>query len=298
MTLLATDFSHNPAPALSWRPGLRAASPVQAFISQAFGLIGAVPTGRMLIEAAESSRVTICAIDSAREQNPWFDHGARLIALPLAVTPDGGLQGPVPADQVAWAIGALVHELRHAWQHSAPGLFDYASFRPFDTVFLRRVIEADAAAVTTRVLWELSVKGWTAPLENFRRHSAGRDLVAAFLASARPGTAPGPATAAAFAAWFSDRDRVAFYDRHAIDHELWRLSRDGLAGRQGAVTAETVARIGQLSARESYLIADAGLLSPQRRENFAPAVKPLAERLAVMADTPAEKGWQIGSWAA
>lgn len=298
MTLLAVDFSHVPPPALSWRPGLKPASPVQAFLSQAIGLIRAVPTGRLLVEQAEAAMISICAVDATREANPWFDHGARLIALPLDTTADGGLRGPVPADRAAWAIGALIHELRHAWQHSAPGLFDYSTFRPFDTVFLRRVIEADASAVTARVLWELAGQGFPAPLDNFRRHSAGRDLAGAFLAGIRPGTAPGPATAAAFAAWFADETRVAFYDRHAIDHELWRLSREGIGARSGAVTADIVARIGRLGGGESYLVADATLVAPARREGFSPAVKPLAERLAVMADAPSPKGWQIGSWAA
>ena len=89
----------------------------------------------------------------------------------------------------------LAHELAHVPQH--PDYSDDRRFAPRDLVLLRRLREAAAEAVGTRVAWELRQAGYAAAWREKRR-SPYRDVAEAFAGAVarQPGGGPGALTAA------------------------------------------------------------------------------------------------------
>lgn len=171
------------------------------------------PTGRALLGEAARRGVRVC-----------LDGGTGLLAYYYA---DRRMVGLSTALSAGARLVFLAHELAHVPQH--PAFSDDRRLAPRDLVLLRRLREAAAEAVATRAVWELRQAGFPDAWHD-KRHSAYRDVAAAFAAGVGAAEAPGAealtaATRAAFDQWFRAEWRLRVYDRMTLDH-LTRIGRD------------------------------------------------------------------------
>lgn len=176
-------------------------------------------TAAALLDLAQARRVHIC-LDGATHLLAYYFAGARVIGLSARLTDAG-------------KVLFLAHELGHVPQH--PTYSDNRYFPPKDLILLRRVREAAAEALATRIAWELRGAGhpdvWR---EKVLTHYG--DVAHAFqevvLAEVPTGALPprqrlDRATRAAFDRWFAAAWRRRVYDRMTVDH-LERISGDAM----------------------------------------------------------------------
>lgn len=171
------------------------------------------PTARHLLHEAARRGVRVC-LDGATDLLAYYYAGRKTVGVSTALT-EGA------------RIAFLAHELAHVPQH--PTYSDDRRFAPNDLVLLRRLREAAAEALATRVAWELRQAGF-ADAWHEKRRSAYRDVAGAFAAALAAtddagGETLAAATRAAFDQWFRAAWRLRVYDRMTLDH-LARIARD------------------------------------------------------------------------
>lgn len=164
------------------------------------------PTARHLLREAARRGVRIC-LDGATELLAYYYAERKMVGVNAALA-EGA------------RIVFLAHELAHVPQH--PDYSDDRRFAPRDLVLLRRLREAAAEAVGTRVAWELRQAGYAAAWREKRR-SPYRDVAEAFagVVAREAGGGPGVLTAAtrsAFDQWFRAAWRLRVYDRMTLAH--------------------------------------------------------------------------------
>lgn len=254
----------------------------RASLSRLAAVLQLSDLGRTLLRQARFRAVLLC-VDPATELLGYYRSQMRFIAL------NAGLSE-------ARRIVFLAHELGHVPQH--PRFSDNRYFPPEDLILLRRMREAAAEAVATRILWQLRQNGYA---QAWRQKLVGRygDISRAFRAAwdALPGDPERElkATRAAFDQWFERRWRLNFYDHQSLRH-LERIAADetGLVPARFALRHDFLVQIAWLGGENYLLRSDghrllharyrAGLSQPnqgrlreiQRRARWGP--RPVSER--------------------
>jgi len=203
------------------------------------------PTARHLLREAARRGVRVC-LDGATELLAYYYADRKTVGVSTALT-EGA------------RIVFLAHELAHVPQH--PAFSDDRRLAPRDLVLLRRLREAAAEAVATRVAWELRQAGFDAAWREKRR-SAYRDVAEAFaesLAGQDGGAAEAltGATRAAFDQWFRAAWRLRVYDRMTLAH-LVRVAREdwGPVPVRRVLDDAFLRRIGQIGGTQFLAGAD------------------------------------------
>ncbi|MDH3970337.1 MAG: ImmA/IrrE family metallo-endopeptidase, partial [Rhodospirillales bacterium] len=111
----------------------------KAELSRLFQTLSKSPLARLLMRRAGWSEVYVCA-DPATDLLGYYLAGLRLIGLNPHLS-----QGQ--------KVAFLAHELSHVPQHDTYS--DNRYFPPGDLILLRRVREAAAEALATRIAWQL-----------------------------------------------------------------------------------------------------------------------------------------------
>ena len=226
----------------------------RASLSRVAAILEISDLGRRLLREARYRNVLLC-VDPATELHGYYRSQVRFIAL------NAGLSEP-------HRIVFLAHELGHVPQH--PRYSNNRTFPPEDMIHMRRVREAAAEAVATRILWQLRRNGYARP---WRQKLATRygDIQRAFLTAweQHPDSPDRElkATRAAFDQWFARAWRRDFYDRQTLRH-LARISRDrmGLVPARRKLSEEFLAGIAWLGGENYLLSSDARpLLDPHYR---------------------------------
>lgn len=210
------------------------------------------PTGRTLLAEAARRGVRVC-LDGATQLLAYYYADRRTVGVSAAL-PEGA------------RLVFLAHELAHVPQH--PAFSDDRRLAPRDLMLLRRLREAAAEALSTRVAWELRRAGYPAAWRAKLR-SAYRDVARAFgaaLEGAGPGGARGDAmaaaTRAAFDQWFRAAWRLRVYDHMTLDH-LAQIARDddGLLPTGRVLTDAFLRGIGNIGGAAFLAAADSRRLT-------------------------------------
>ncbi|RMD61128.1 MAG: hypothetical protein D6826_10730 [Alphaproteobacteria bacterium] len=201
------------------------------------------PTARAVMARARRDDVRVC-LDSETDLLAYYFAGHRVVGVNTRLSEAG-------------RIVFLAHELAHVPQH--PRYSDNRYYPADDLLLLRRVREAAAEAIATRIAWELRRAGYEAVWHE-KRKSAYGDVARAFIAALTlpslrapsPGHGHDPATEAdmmratraAFDQWFAARWRRNVYDAMTIDH-LERIAADriGLVPPRQSLSHEFLAGI-------------------------------------------------------
>ncbi len=211
-------------------------APARAQLGRLFEILSTSETGREILSEARLRDVRVC-VDEQTDLLAYYFAGARVVGVSAALSEGGKL-------------AFLAHELAHVPQH--PAYSDNRYYPPDDLVLLRRVREAAAEAVATRIAWELRENGYDAPWDE-RAATPYGDVARAFeTAVAADRSAEGllRATRAAFDCWFDAPWRLDVYDRMTLGH-LARISEDamGLVPPRYALTHLFLADIAWLGGR-------------------------------------------------
>lgn len=219
-------------------------SPERDELSRVFAILGRSATGRAVLRQAQRRDVHVC-IDERTDLLAYYFAGVRVVGVSAELSQGG-------------KIVFLAHELAHVPQH--PAYSDNRFFPASDLVLLRRVREAVAEAVATRIAWELRENGYPHAWEEKVSTSYG-DVARAFeeaMTADRSGGGALRATRAAFDRWFAAPWRLNVYDRMTVDH-LERISGDelGLVPPRRFLTHGFLEGIAWLDGR-NFLAATAG----------------------------------------
>ena len=211
-------------------------APARAQLSRLFESLSTSQTGREILRQARLRDVRVC-VDDETDLLAYYFAGLRVVGVSSALSEGGKL-------------AFLAHELAHVPQH--PAYSDNRYYPPDDLVLLRRVREAAAEAVATRIAWELRENGYGAARDE-RVATPHGDVARAFeTAAAADRSAEGllRATRAAFDCWFDAPWRLDVYDRMTLRH-LARISEDamGLVPLRYALTHSFLADIAWLNGR-------------------------------------------------
>ncbi len=215
-------------------------APAGAQLGRLFEVLSTSETGREILRQARLRDVRVC-VDDETDLLAYYFAGVRVIGVSTALSEGGKL-------------AFLAHELAHVPQH--PAYSDNRYYPPSDLVLLRRVREAAAEAVATRIAWELRENGYRAAWDE-RVATPYGDVARAFeTAAAADRSAEGllRATRAAFDCWFDAPWRLDVYDRMTLRH-LARISEDamGLVPPRYALIHSFLADIAWLNGR-NFLI--------------------------------------------
>ncbi len=209
----------------------------RAELSRLFEILSSSVLGHELLKRAGREDVYIC-VDRDTPLLGYYRAGMRLIGLN-------------PALNEGQKIVFLAHELAHVPQHGVYS--DNRLFPPHDLILLRRVREATAEAVATRVAWQLRLGGYEAAWREKKADRFYGDIVQAFAEAL--GQDPRhenelAAARAAFDQWFAVIRRLDLYDRMTVDH-LRRISGDhmGLVSPRRELTHWFLAGIARLDGR-------------------------------------------------
>ena len=186
----------------------------RAALSELFKVIALSRLGNRLLQTSRDRRVLVC-FDETTDLMAYYRAGIRLIGLKPDLKP-GNL------------VAYLAHELSHVPQHSVYS--DNRYFSAADLILLRRMREAAAEALSTRISWQLRRNGYSAAWDLKRRDPFYGDIVEAFnltIAQGKPPDQELQATKRAFDAWFMRPIRLDVYDHMTITH-LNRISGDPL----------------------------------------------------------------------
>lgn len=224
----------------------------RAELSRLFEIISGSALGRELVARAGREDVYVC-VDRDTPLLGYYRAGMRLIGLN-------------PGLSEGQKIVFLAHELAHVPQHDVYS--DNRLFPPHDLVLLRRVREATAEAVATRIAWQLRQGGYDTAWREKKADRFYGDIVRAFadelgrnprqyneLAAAR----------AAFDQWFAVTRRLDLYDRMTVDH-LRRISGDhmGLVSPRRELTHWFLIGIARLDYRTPLFETDGQRLTDIR----------------------------------
>ena len=154
--------------------------------------------GDWLVRFAAARKVTICLDHATRLEAHYRSH-LGLLGLSARLGPAG-------------RVVFLAHELAHIPQH--PQFSNNRRFSPEDMLLLQQVREAAAEAIATRVLWQLSQKGISAPWQA-KLTTAYHDIANSFEKAMDDGEGVAHelwATRSAFYHWFDADWRREIYD--------------------------------------------------------------------------------------
>ncbi len=182
-------------------------------IERVLAVLAKSPTARPVMARARDRGVHVC-LDEKTELLAYYFSSMGVIGVSTELS-EGG------------RVAFLAHELSHVPQH--PRYSDNRYYPPEDLFLLRRIREATAEAVATRIAWELRAAGYPEPWIE-KADSPYSDVARAFqYAAESDGSSQGlqAATRAAFDRWFAAGWRRNVYDRMTLDH-LRRISSDGL----------------------------------------------------------------------
>jgi hypothetical protein len=199
------------------KPGLR----------HLFDILARSATARAVLRQASPRAVHVC-LDEHTDLLGYYFAGSGVIGVSTDLR-EGA------------KIAFLAHELGHVLQH--PTYSDNRYFPPRDLILLRRVREAAAEALATKIVWELRQAGYPAAWQEKTATPYG-DIAHAFarvIGRDHSAAALQRATRAAFDRWFAEDWRLDVYDRMTLNH-LERISHD----KVGLVPA-------RLSLRDGFL---------------------------------------------
>ena len=182
-------------------------------IERVLAVLAKSPTARQVMVRTRDRGVHVC-LDEKTELLAYYFSSRGVIGVNSELS-EGG------------RIAFLAHELSHVPQH--PRYSDNRYYSPEDLFLLRRIREATAEAVATRIAWELRVAGYPEPWIE-KTDSPYSDVARAFqYAAESDGSRQGlhAATRAAFDRWFAAGWRRNVYDKMTLDH-LRRIASDGL----------------------------------------------------------------------
>ncbi len=181
-------------------------------IERVLEILSQSATARAVLDEARGRRIHVC-LDEKTDLLAYYFSSMGVIGLSTELS-EGG------------RIAFLAHELSHVPQH--PRYSDNRYYPPEDLLLLRRIREATAEALATRIAWELREAGYP-DAWNEKGASPYADVVRAFQYAAEGNTSVEglqAATRAAFDHWFTAGWRRDVYDRMTVEH-LQRISRDG-----------------------------------------------------------------------
>jgi hypothetical protein len=206
----------------------------KAELSRIFEILAKSPLARTFMQQAGRSEVYVCA-DPTTDLLGYYLASLRLIGLN-------------PRLSEGQKIAFLAHELSHVPQHGTYS--DNRYYPPGDLILLRRVREATAEALATRIAWQLNAAGYPQAWNEKTEDRFYGDIAKAFAAARL--SIPTPlgelvATRAAFDRWFAVPERIDLYDRMTVDH-LRRISGDrmGLVPPRKTLTHAFLSGIAQL----------------------------------------------------
>ncbi len=207
----------------------------KAELSRLFETLAKSPIARRLMQHAGRSRVYVCA-DPSTGLLGYYLAGLRLIGLN-------------PRLSEGQKVAFLAHELSHVPQHDTYS--DNRYFPVGDLVLLRRVREATAEALATRIVWQLRAAGHPEAWNEKLADGFYGDIAQAFAVAQKANPTPlGEliATRAAFDRWFAVPDRLDLYDRMTVEH-LKRISGDhmGLVSPRKALNHAFLSGIARLA---------------------------------------------------
>lgn len=184
----------------------------RAELSRLFEILSRSALARELVARAGRDDVYVC-VDRDTPLLGYYRAGMRLIGLN-------------PGLSEGQKIVFLAHELAHVPQHDVYS--DNRLFPPHDLILLRRLREATAEAVATRIAWQLRQGGYDAAWREKQADRFYGDIVRAF--AEELGRDPRQddelaAARAAFDQWFAVTRRLDLYDRMTVDH-LRRIAGD------------------------------------------------------------------------
>lgn len=219
----------------------RQGGPERAQLSALFEIMARSPTGEAVLRQARRKGVHVC-IDAATDLLAYYFAGSRVVGVGAGLS-EGA------------RIAFLAHELAHVPQH--PRYSDNRYFPARDLILLRRMREAAAEAIATRIAWELRARGYAGAWRE-KRATHYADMTRAFARAIERGAGEDEATRAAFDRWFAARWRRNVYDGMTIDH-LERIASDstGLVTPRRALSHDFLLGIGQIGTR-NFLAATGG----------------------------------------
>ena len=113
-------------------------------LSRLFDILSTSGTGRSVLKQARSRGVHVC-VDAQTELLAYYFATRRVVGISASLSEGGKL-------------AFLAHELAHVPQH--PAHSDTRFLAPQELILLRRVREASAEAIASRIAWELRVNGY------------------------------------------------------------------------------------------------------------------------------------------
>jgi hypothetical protein len=150
-----------------------------------------------LAEALAAQEPELCLDDTLVEEQAYFEPAANRIVIRKGLDPD-------------FQLAVMIHELRHVEQ-SGLEICPTIKLRLDDYVRTRLALEADAAAISLYVTWQLRAAGDAGPWETLGKWPTHDDLAVSFETEMAASGDAAKATSAAYAAWFDDADRRGIY---------------------------------------------------------------------------------------
>lgn len=150
-----------------------------------------------LAEALAVQKPELCLDDTLVEEQAYFEPAANRIVIRKGLDPD-------------FQLAVFIHELRHLAQFGLE-ICATITLRRDDYVRTRLALEADAAAISLYVTWQLRAAGDAGPWETLGAWPTHDDLAVRFEAEMAASGDAVKATAVAYAAWFDDADRRGIY---------------------------------------------------------------------------------------
>ncbi|MDP3264764.1 MAG: DUF6782 family putative metallopeptidase [Tabrizicola sp.] len=150
-----------------------------------------------LAEALAEQKPELCLDDTLVEEQAYFEPAANRIVIRKGLDPD-------------FQLAVIIHELRHLEQFGRD-ICPTIKLRLDDYVRSRLALEADAAAVSLYVTWQLRAAGDAGPWETLGKWPTHDDLALSFETEMAASGDAVKATSAAYAAWFDDADRRGIY---------------------------------------------------------------------------------------
>lgn len=252
---------------------------MRAALSNLQEIVTRSPLGASLLRGAENRRVLVC-FDGSTDLMAYYRAGVRLIGLK-------------PSLKTGNLVAYFAHELSHVPQHSIYS--DNRYFSAADLILLRRVREAAAEAISTRVTWQLKQNGYASAWDLKRQDPFYGDIVRAFQREISLGPSPArelEATKRAFDAWFMRPTRLDLYDQMTIAH-LDRISGDtiGLVPPRRRLTHRFLVGLTQMgNARFVTTSANLSLTDPFYSGNVSLKNKSRLIEILQSAERPEEAG--------
>lgn len=213
-----------------------AASPEIA--SLAARLTNAVSTHPSLAAVLSEHGPTLCLSDELVEVQAYYDPMSDKVVLRSDLASD-------------FQLAILLHELRHLEQYHSglfPGLqLSMTAFRD-----ARLAMEADAAAVSLHIAWQLRLAGDDGPWQSLAAWPTHDDLADRY---AREMTETGDgiqAAAATFAQWYDDAERRSIYAHASYAAYLDAMGRGNSVTGIEELDADFVERLCRLPDGRSY----------------------------------------------